>query len=164
MDAWILGLRVLLSLAAVVALLWFIQKKVSRHNTSRPGAELISVVTRQAISTKASVVVLDTDGKRFMLGVTEQSVNILHTFDAEPDSATSTVAASAEATGSSFDHHLRRQQLATAQAANEVSTVTRASLHRGSSINRGERALDGSILSPSTWKQTAAAFRRSTGE
>ncbi|GAA1338066.1 FliO/MopB family protein [Arthrobacter roseus] len=164
MDAWILGLRVLLSLAAVVGLLWFIQKKVSRHNTSRPGAELISVVTRQAISTKASVVVLDTDGKRFMLGVTEQSVNILHTFDAEPESATAIAPAAPEAAGASFDQHLRRQQLATAQAVNTAPTATRASLHRGSSTNRGERALDGSILSPSTWKQTAAAFRRSTGE
>lgn len=164
MDAWILGLRVLLSLAAVVGLLWFIQKKVSRHTTSRPGANLISVVTRQAISTKASVVVLDTDGKRFMLGVTEQSVNILHTFDAEPESATATVAASSDSVeSSSFDQHLLREQVTTAQAAH-AAPGTRASLHRGAQASRRERALEGSILSPSTWKQTAAAFRRSTGE
>ncbi len=163
MEPWILGLRVVLSLGAVVGLLWFIQKKVSRHTTSRPGANLVSVVTRQAIGTKASVVVLDTDGKRFMLGVTEQSVNILHTFDVEPESATAAVAVTAEPPEATFDEHLRREQAVTAPSLHQAPP-SRASLHRGSQASQGGKALEGSILSPATWKQTAAAFRRSTGE
>ena len=36
---------------------------------------------RQSVGQKASVVVVDTDGKRFLLGVTEHGINVLHTSD-----------------------------------------------------------------------------------
>ncbi len=190
MDGLVLGLRVLLSLAAVVGLLWFIQRRVSRHTTSRPGANLISVVTRQGISPKASVVVLDAAGKRFLLGVTEQNVSVLHTFDVEPTPEPAPAAIPGAAMVSSaiappiLAASAVAQPILASSAAAPAVTTTAASLpgfperehavagnfaghlrrERAAHADRSRPALAGSILSPTTWKQTAAAFRRGQGE
>ena len=79
MDAVVLGLRVILSLAVVLGLLWYLHRKISRFNRSGNKADPVTIVTRQGISPKASVVMIEADGKRFLLGVTDQSVNVLHT-------------------------------------------------------------------------------------
>ncbi|GAA1109581.1 flagellar biosynthetic protein FliO [Arthrobacter flavus] len=79
MDAVVLGLRVLLSLAVVLGLLWYLHRKISRFNRTGNKADPVTIVTRQGISPKASVVMIEADGKRFLLGVTDQSVNVLHT-------------------------------------------------------------------------------------
>lgn len=79
MDAVVLGLRVLLSLTVVLGLLWYLHRKISRFNRTGNKADPVTIVTRQGISPKASVVMIEADGKRFLLGVTDQSVNVLHT-------------------------------------------------------------------------------------
>ena len=79
MDAVVLGLRVLLSLAVVLGLLWYLHRKISRFNRTGNKADPVTIVTRQGISPKASVVMIEADGRRFLLGVTDQSVNVLHT-------------------------------------------------------------------------------------
>lgn len=77
MDSFLLFVRVVLALAVVLGLIWYTQKRLGR---GQAGPEkLITVVTRQGLSQKASVVMIDADGTRFMLGVTEQSVTVLHT-------------------------------------------------------------------------------------
>ncbi|WP_051427340.1 flagellar biosynthetic protein FliO [Arthrobacter sp. H20] len=79
MDAVVLALRVLLSLTVVLGLLWYLHRKISRFNRTGNKADPVTVVTRQGISPKASVVMIEADGRRFLLGVTDQSVNVLHT-------------------------------------------------------------------------------------
>ncbi|HEX9227026.1 MAG TPA: flagellar biosynthetic protein FliO [Arthrobacter sp.] len=82
MDSFLLFVRVVLALAVVLGLIWYTQKRLGR---GQAGPEkLITVVTRQGLSQKASVVMVDADGTRFMLGVTEQSVTVLHTAVAPP--------------------------------------------------------------------------------
>ena len=78
MDTLLVALRVALSLAAVVGLLWVLQRRMQKGTRRGPTASLVSVVGRQGLGQKASVVVVDVEGRRFVLGVTEQSVTVLH--------------------------------------------------------------------------------------
>jgi flagellar protein FliO/FliZ len=164
-DTVVVALRVILSLAVVLGLLWVLQRRLSRGSGSR-AANVVTVVGRQGLGQKASVVVVDVDGRRFVLGVTEQSISVLH--DGETDPAV------AGGAGISAVH---------TEAGNDRSAVAFArSLHAASGgptlvpsdadtpaeppltfrprrdRNAGGR-LGGSILSPSTWQQTAALLR-----
>jgi flagellar protein FliO/FliZ len=70
-DTFVLALRVLLSLAVVLGLLWVLQRRFSRGAAGGAGDVPLTVLSRRNISPKAAVVVVETDGKRFLLGVTE---------------------------------------------------------------------------------------------
>lgn len=81
MDTLLLAARVVVSLVAVFGLMWLVQRKV-RTGGAATRAKALSVVARQSVGQKASVVLVDTDGKRFMLGVTEHGISVLHTGEA----------------------------------------------------------------------------------
>jgi flagellar protein FliO/FliZ len=85
MDSFLLFARVVLALAVVLGLIWYTQKRLGRGHAGPE--KLITVVTRQGLGQKASVVMVDAGGTRFMLGVTEQSVTVLHTSVAPPQPA-----------------------------------------------------------------------------
>jgi flagellar protein FliO/FliZ len=182
MDTIILALRVMLSLAVVLGLLWVLQRRITRNARANGKAELVNIVTRQGISPKASVVVVDMDGKRFLLGVTEQSVNVLHAGEAPapeavPEPAQETAnddgaagpivdAASgpaeafarsmASATGSHDDYRPQLHALPDGRRSGR-----RASRPAAEVVGNGPAGpLAGSILSPETWKQTAAALKQ----
>ena len=131
MDTLLLALRVALSLAAVLGVIWYIQRRVSKGARSRQG-RTITVVGRQGVGAKASVAVIDVDGKRFLLGVTEHSVNILHTSDTP------------EAPAEAFSRALTEEggDLAI-EAVRPVSSSP----------------LAGSILSPDTWRRAFASLK-----
>jgi flagellar protein FliO/FliZ len=140
MDTLFVALRVLLSLAAVVGLLWFLQRRITKGTRSTRATKLVNVVTRQPLAQKASVVVIDVEGKRFLLGVTENSVTSAATFEsalAEAESAPS----------------------ARKSAATPIPFPQQFDPRTG--LPRRVGALDGSILSPSTWKRAAVALRSS---
>lgn len=178
MDVVVLALRVLLSLGVVLALLFVLHRKVSRINGNRAGAGLVSVVARQGIGAKASVVVLDAEGTRFYLGVTEQSVSVLHSsaapraLQAVPGSddaaghPASAVSGPAETSDARFAASLRLAggtvdtvpMPGTAPMADAYPTSRRAV--RATESARAAAPLHGSILSPATWKQTAAFLRQ----
>jgi flagellar protein FliO/FliZ len=148
MDTAFVALRVLLSLAAVLALLWYAQKRITRGKAKGKTAELVTVVGRQGIGLKASVVVVDVDGTRFLLGVTEHTVNVLHSADAPTSRAT----AHAESPSDAF--------AATLAGVTNVDTVSTTSHALRPRRNAQPAQAGGSILSPATWKQTAAALRQ----
>ena len=129
MDTVFVALRVLLSLAVVVGLLWVVQRRLTRGRRAPRRSNAMTLVGRQGVGSKASVVLVDVDGKRFMLGVTEHSVNVLHAADVPVEEAVEVPA-----------------------QADRPDTATRAAAFA--------RAIDDSILSPATWKQTAAAVRQ----
>ena len=81
MEPVFLALRVVLSLAVVLGLLWMCSAARTQVAQEQTG-DLVTVVTRRGISQKASVVVVDVEGMRYLLGVTEQSVNVLGTSEA----------------------------------------------------------------------------------
>lgn len=131
MDTLLLALRVALSLAAVLGVIWYVQRRVSKGNRAKQG-RTITVVGRQGVGAKASVAVIDVDGKRFLLGVTEHSVNILHTSDTP------------EAPAEAFSRAL------TEEGGDLAVEAVRPP---------GASPLAGSILSPDTWRRAFASLK-----
>src|SRR5690554_3019385 len=144
MDAVMIGLRVLVSLGAVLALLWWLHRRLTAGPRAR-AASPVSVVAKQGIGAKASVVVIDVEGSRLVLGVTEQSVSVLQSGDAPApavefaksmDAATSSGPAPIELFGSPKGAPFTPGQFG------------------------GKGALAGAIRSPDTWRQAATTLRR----
>lgn len=79
MDSLILGLRVVVALGAVLGLIWVLQRRLGKGPGRRRADATLSVVSRQSVGQRASVVVVDAGGQRFLLGVTDHAVNVLHT-------------------------------------------------------------------------------------
>lgn len=75
MEDLLLAARVLLALAAVVGAIFWLNRrvgaKVGKGNTS------LTLVSRRSLGQKASVAVVDFDGRRLLLGVTDAAVNVL---------------------------------------------------------------------------------------
>jgi flagellar protein FliO/FliZ len=147
---------VILALGVVVGVLWFVQKRVTGHQTRTRTGDPLTVVARRGIGSKASVVVLDTGGKRFVLGVTEHAVNVLHA-DEAPEPVEETVAepaASAKAFGLAFAKVTGRTPAEPGMSPETpLGPLRRVELTKAS-------PLAGSVLSPTTWKQAAEALRK----
>jgi flagellar protein FliO/FliZ len=157
MDALFVTLRVVVALAAVLGLLWYVQRRMARGKRTARRTSALHVVSRQSVGSKASVVLVEADGTRFLLGVTEHNVNVLHATASSATAFAGHVAAAvpdlvevdAPTTGSRETSAAERVvQLGPRRAARAVQP---APVHPAS----------GSILSPDTWKQAVAAVRHS---
>ena len=151
MEATVVALRVVLSLAVVFGLIWFIHRRLTRGGKARSAATPITVLGKQAVGQKASVVVVDADGKRFILGVTEHNVSVLHSADS-PAAAFAGVLADETAVAPVADARLSAVARTAAPTALDDGLVAPGSRVPG--------ALAGSILSPATWRQAASAIGR----
>ncbi len=158
MDTLLVALRVVLSLAVVVGLLWYVQRRLTKGKRAPKRGSAVTVVGRQGIGSKASVVVVDLDGKRFLLGVTEHSVNVLHSGDqpVESDAPVTAIAkpvvARAAKPAASLKPTASVKPATSAKVDEDALILARAATF--------DSALKGSILSPSTWKQAGAAVRQ----
>jgi len=158
MESLVVALRVALSLAVVFGLIWYIHRRLTRGGKARLAATPITVLGKQAVGQKASVVVVDADGKRFILGVTEHSITVIHGGVA-PAAAFADVLAEATPAATSGDANSESpaaRPVAVA-ARTEAAPVDTGLVAPGSRV---PGALGGSILSPSTWRQAAAAIGR----
>src|SRR5690554_383230 len=161
-DTVFLALRVLLSLAVVLGAIWYAHRRLTRGGRLTPrAAKAVNVVAKQSVGSKASVVVMDVDGQRFLLGVTEQSVTVLNTSEtpvAEPVRELPAVTPSVPVRvagvsttnpggGAAFARVLSEVQAEPSEhpAPAPVAYLPEVPGHRSS-------PLDGSILSPTTWR------------
>lgn len=177
METFLLFLRVALSLSVVVVLLWMVQKKVAKTGRTGPETDL-RVVGKRGLGQKASVVVVDADGRRFLLGVTEHAINVLHSSEApapagvpalaEPPAASSSAAGAdpapdfAGVLGAAAASRVSGAPLpagASGIVGGAAGFPTRAALRRATATG----VLHGSILSPATWSQAGAALRKVLG-
>lgn len=176
MDSLILGLRVLVALGAVLGLMWFLQRRLGKGKGRRRAGGTLSVVSRQAVGQKASVVVVDAGGRRFLLGVTEHSINVLHAGDAPAEPLESPTAErpvpqaaplprSAPGPRSPLEPQNVPAGAGSFAAAFQEATgmPRRSEVHRPGANPTGSNppasALHGSILAGSTWRQAAEALR-----
>lgn len=192
METFLLFLRVALSLSVVVVLLWMVQKKVTKSGRTGPETDL-RVVGKRGLGQKASVVMINADGRRFLLGVTEHSINVLHSSEAPAPAAVPapvefpagvpSPAASPEISptapadpapdfagvlGAAAASRVGNASLPTRAADASDSTARAAgpdSLPTRAALRRAPAsgALHGSILSPATWSQAGAALRKVLG-
>ncbi|MGJ4845434.1 FliO/MopB family protein [Leifsonia sp. Le1] len=187
MDTLFVALRVLVVLGVIVALLWYVQRRVTKGKRGVRRGNAVTVVGRQGVGSKASVVVVDVDGTRFVLGVTERNVNVLASGDRPVDlEAEVTPIARVRQTfakplnpQSQLDHQTpiedhpvttqddAQDALPSAAAGRQVGAVkpaknTRQDADYLTAQGRAsvfDEALKGSILSPATWRQASSAVR-----
>lgn len=151
MDAVFVGLRVVVSLGVVLALLWYLQRRLSKGSLRTRKTNPVVVVGRQTIGPKASVVVVDVEGSRLVLGVTDGSITMLQSAEAPP---VVDFEESLDAAVATYSPLTAVEPLQPA-AEKPVPAAVAASF---ASSSKGPLA--GSILSPETWRQAAAALRR----
>ncbi|PRA81962.1 flagellar biosynthetic protein FliO [Microbacterium sp. MYb66] len=157
-----LGLRVVLSLAAVLGVLWFLQRRVARTQARRRDSEAITVLGRQGVGPKAQIVVIQTEDARYVLGVTEHGVNVVDRLPVKrvglpgdaADPVWSEASSQASADAEEFDRILAATALTETTSAPSAAQVPQRRVRHRSDPLRG------SILSPETWRQTAEAIRR----
>lgn len=162
-------LRVIVSLAAVFGLLFYLRKRVLTRFGS-PRASQLSVVERQGLGPKSSVVLLDVQGRRYLLGVAESSISVLDSFEApepvetdalEQVNAPATMAERSRAFAASLNTMRQDSMPTTDPGTDSLVTNDQAAPAVLSSTPSG--ALAGSILSPDTWRRAMAAVRSGRG-
>ncbi|MEW1822775.1 flagellar biosynthetic protein FliO [Arthrobacter sp. NPDC080031] len=146
MDSLILGLRVLVALGAVLGLIWVLQRRLLKGKAKgrRRANTTLTVVSRQTVGQKASVVVVDAGDKRFLLGVTEHAINVLHSGDVPVEVPENSPAPE------SFADIFRD--------AGGAGLRRRSEIHRRSELDKAQ-PMHGSILAGSTWRQAAEVIR-----
>lgn len=177
MDTAVIVLRVALSLGVVLALMWVLhrvsRKKLVGGKAHGRRAASVEVVGRQGIGGKASVVVVDVEGERLVLGVTEHGVSLLTSGTAPAPELTivtgpvvlptrrDTTADAAPTPTPSADAFRRELAVQTGAEPGLPADLPMRPRNR-----RPQRAvvptaaqLQGSILSADTWRQAAAALR-----
>ncbi|RAX47891.1 hypothetical protein DQ353_18075 [Arthrobacter sp. AQ5-05] len=169
MESFFLLLRVLVSLAAVFGLLFYLRKRLlPRFGT--PRASQLNVVERQGLGPKSSVVLLDVQGRRYLLGVAEASISVLDSFEA-PEPAASQIPDPVAETPRSFAAVLESLlapaavQPALPPAADHQDIPNHGPEREPAAGSPGPSAspLAGSILSPETWRRAVAALRTGRG-
>lgn len=125
----------------MLGLLWYVQRRVGKRMQRRRDDAEISVIGRRSLGSKAQLVIVETDDRRYVLGVTEHGVNLIDSLPA--------------------DHVARpmRQDFESLLSEERAADAESPSLRRHRRPTRPD-PLNGSILSPQTWRQTAEFLRR----
>ncbi len=184
MDTAVIVLRVALSLGVVLALMWVLhrvsRKKLVGGRAHGRRAASVEVVGRQGIGGKASVVVVDVEGERLVLGVSEHGVSLLTSAAAPAPELTVVTAPVALPTrtapaprgteptpsADAFRRELDLHAGAEPGLPSDATAPAAAPLPMRPRNRRPQRAvvptasqLQGSILSADTWRQAAAALK-----
>lgn len=155
MDTVSLIGRLLVSLAAVLGLMWVIARRMRRGTHGKP-TQLIDVLGRQQLSRTASIAVVRVGEQALVVGITDQQVSVLA--DTDLGAAQALVAAGSAA----GPRPARRHRAGTPEAAREqVRVPAREPVREPVRDEAPEprRALAGSALSPQTWRQTVESLR-----
>jgi flagellar protein FliO/FliZ len=168
-DTVFVALRVLVVLGVIVGVLWYVQRRITKGKRGRVRrGNAVTVVGRQGVGAKASVVVVDVDGTRFVLGVTERAVNVLHSGDRPEElDAEVTRLTPVRKTFAKSIQRVEEPVVVSSDAVPAAGAVKTGmsdrqdadylSAHGRASVF--DEALKGSILSPSTWRQASSAVR-----
>jgi len=165
-ETLFVALRVLVVLGVIVTVLWVVQRRVTKGRSGGRGrgrrGNAVTLVGRQGVGPKASVVVVDVDGNRFVLGVTERQVSVLHTAD-RPQDADVTPLVRVPETAAEAPARTRTDDAPTTGASTSSTTSTTRQdadfLTAQGRASLFDEALKGSILSPATWRQASSAVR-----
>lgn len=186
MDTVFLALRVVVALGAVFGALFYAHRWITKGRPGSPAkARQIAVVARQGLGAKAGVAIVDAAGRRYLLGVTEHAVTVLDTLGDAAPSAVPTLVTAEPLRAAAFEHELRTVAIGTASVpvvvhgapdprnpTGPVTTTlaitgpqdtyaTRRELREAEQRRQVADAgpLAGSVLSPTTWRQTFDAVK-----
>lgn len=181
MENLFLVLRVVVSLAVVLGLLYVLRRKLLPRSGGGQRRQ-IAVVARQGVGPKTSVALIDVAGRRYLLGVGDQTVSVLDSYaapapeDEDDDNNDNGGRLFALNLDDARQRGPRKPAAPHPDAAEmpddpqamtvPAAPVTRRELRSAGTPGQAAHgsaqasALAGSILSAQTWRQAAAAWRR----
>lgn len=155
-----LAVRVVFSLAVVLLMMWGLSRVLQGRGGGTRTSNL-EVVSRTTLGKRSSVVVVRNGERGLILGVTDTQVSLL----GEMELAALTAPVERRTPVELTPELLPAGQLAAVPDLDAVAEASggrarhRAPARRAASDSSG---LSGSVLSPSTWRQTAEALREKT--
>ncbi len=155
MDSLLLALRVIVALGVVIAAIWFLRRRNSAAGKDRHTRKPISVVARQSLGPKVSVAVVDFSGRRFLLGVSEHGVTVLHN---EVEVVEVRVVEENAAKAIADRSYQFAKKLTVAEGATAPVRLARNPAIDTAFAESSSR-LAGSVFSAATWKQAWVAIR-----
>lgn len=117
----------------------------------------ITVIGRRALGSKAQMVIVETDDRRYVLGVTEHGVNVIDSLPA--NHVTRPLQTGADSSAHPDPHTDPHSDFESLLARERAASAEPPSLRRHRRPAPSAQ-LSGSILSPQTWRQTADFLRR----
>lgn len=152
MDGLVVALRVLVSLAVVVALVWYLARRLGGrgHETSREAE--VRVLDRHSLSKHAGVAVVAAGDRRLLVGFADAGVQLLTELRPVP-TLPPTPSAGRPAATASLGTHLPTPRPAPGAPPADAG---------GLPANRRPGLLAGSVLSPQTWHATVRAWQDRT--
>jgi flagellar protein FliO/FliZ len=145
--------RMLLALVLVLGVMWALARWARKPMGVGKGERVMTVLARQQLSRSSSVTVLKLMDRALVLGVTEQGVQLLTEAELAPIEQALTVPAAPRR---------RPARPVAAAAVLDLETVEPGSDRPALPAAPSKSGLDGSILSPGTWKQLLGAARELT--
>lgn len=166
MDTAAMLARVAFSLAVVIGLMWVLAKFMRGKSAAQRSTGSLSVVTRMSVGRRSSIAVLAVGDRHLVVGVTDEHINLLADLPAPQD----VIEVVADARRTTID--LATTPIALAGSANELLAIDAGSSLSTAGTTAGVTSVDitaktsgpltGSILSPTTWKQTVDVIRERT--
>ena len=174
MDTLLLLLRVGLSLAAVLGLLWWISRRAQATLGSNRRKHSMMVLGRQQFNKRTGIALVEVEGRRLVVGYSEQGVNLVHDAGDAPPEPVEAVKPESELAATDilpFDVTTPDQPVTGAddllpetgtsarpRARDHVHTMTA----RMADVRRPRTPLEGSILAPDTWRKAVVAVQERT--
>lgn len=169
----VLVLRVALALGCVLGVLWWLGRRVARSGGGQRRTAALTVVARQGLGQKASIAVVDADGRRLLLGVSEHGVTLLTELEApapvagagqdervEIDPADLADLVALPTAGDGVGTRPATDQLRPTDQLHLTSPSTPAA--RMPAVPKPRHPLEGSILDAATWRQAVVAVQERT--
>lgn len=165
----LLALRVALSLACVLGLLWYLNRKLSgggKGTGLRRRPQAMTVVGRQSLGGKNGLAVVEVDGRRLLLGVGERGVSLLTELEpvAEAVAEADAVSPVGRATSAPAGPAVERIELDPAELEKSLKNLVPPSTPaaRKPAVPKPRNPLEGSILDAATWRQAVVAVQERT--
>ena len=157
-SSLVLALRVALSLACVLGLMWFLARRASGSSLARrQRTASVAVLSKQSLGSKAGVALVEVGGRRLLLGVSEHGVNLLTEIEVPEEPAEAERAERVE-----LDPELIARSLALVAASTPTPSHTSTPAARMPAVPKPRNPLEGSVLAPSTWRQAVVAVQERT--
>lgn len=145
-----LGVRVVFSLAVVLAMMWGLSRVMRGGRPQmKGGAHRLDVVSRTSLGKRSSIVVVRAGDRGLIVGVTDHAISVLGEMPLPQEEVVLEVRTPLAIT-------------AEGDVAEHPAAPAPSGRRRHAAADEQTSTLSGSVLSPSTWKQTATAFRERT--
>ena len=159
MDTVTLVGRLLVSLAAVLGVIWLVARR-ARKGSRTKDQRIIEVLDRTSLSRSSSVAVVRVGEQAFVLGVADAQVSVLGETDLEAARAARDArTAPRRATASHSRSASRNRPAVAAEPARVPSRPLKPVGVPDADAGQKASALAGSALSPQTWRQTLESLR-----